>query len=234
MKCSGTCETQREAACALQPYSPAPCINRNLVGHLVQSQPSSPSREGGSASHSMPRAPWDGGSAACSALPLPGTLLPFPVLTVRDAKATPATGCFSWAERCVRSLGSTENPRSDGVVTRTREQQSSPAPFAVPLALSALLLFDFGLLGQVQICFQITLGYVAGKFSREAAITRNSSCLSMLHRTGGSSAAPDGAFPPLLHLCVCPDSHLVSAICGELILKRQRGEKNAAEMSFAF
>lgn len=69
MKCSGTCETQREAACALQPYSPAPCINRNLVGHLVQSQPSSPSREGGSASHSVPRTPWDGGGAACSALP---------------------------------------------------------------------------------------------------------------------------------------------------------------------
>lgn len=61
------------------------------------------------------------------------------------------------------------------------EEHSSPGH---ALALSVLSLFDFGLLGQVQICFQITAWSMAGKCSREAATTGSSSCLSMLHRTG--------------------------------------------------
>lgn len=130
--------------------------------------------------------------------------------------------------------------------------QGGSQPLALPLllanqlALSALLLFDFGLLRQVQICFQITLGYVAGEFSLEAAITRNSSCLSMLYRTGNlfcmhlTVAASRGAVPGLLrtsafqlgggtlgglHHFVLLDSHLASAICCRLILKKQRGQK---------
>lgn len=56
--------------------------------------------------------------------------------------------------------------------------------FTHQLALAALLLFDSDLPRQVQICPQITLGCMAGKFSWEAAITRRSFNLSMLYRTG--------------------------------------------------
>lgn len=72
------------------------------------------------------------------------------------------------------------------------------------LALPALLLFDSDLLWQVQICLQITLGRVAGKFSWEAAITRHSFCLSMLCRTRNlfcthlTVAASRDAVPSLL------------------------------------
>lgn len=147
----------------------------------------SPSAQAGSESHSVSRVPWDGAGIAFPLLPPPRDTTSPSSPDSQRCKGHVTTDCFSRAQRCVRSLGSTENPCSADVVIRT---------FPVPLALSARPLFDFGLLGQVQICFQITPGYVAGRFSQEAAITRNSSCLSMLHRTGGSSAAPDGAFPP--------------------------------------
>lgn len=132
---------------------------------------------------------------------------------------------------------------------------TSPLLFADQLALSALLLFDFGLLRQVQICFQITFGYVAGKFSLEAAITRNSSCLSMLYRTGNlfcmhlTAVVSRDAVPGLLrtsafqlgrgtlgclHHFALLDSHLASAICCKLILKKTKGRENAVKMSFAF
>lgn len=127
--------------------------------------------------------------------------------------------------------------------SRAEAYQGGSHPLALPLllanqlALSALLLFDFGLLRQVQICFQITLGYVAGKFSLEAAITRRSSCLSMLYRTGNlfcmqapallrtSAFQLAGGMLGGLHHFVLLDSHLASAICCKLILKKQRGEK---------
>lgn len=97
--------------------------------------------------------------------------------------------------RKVRSVcpSSTEDPCSDDLMKRTwwaaQKCTQGAQPHAQPLLLanqqpSVLLLFHSGLLRQVQICFQITLGYVAGKFSLEAATTRNSSCLSMLYRTG--------------------------------------------------
>lgn len=152
-----------------------------------------------------------------------------------DVKATSAMGCFSQQAkscvRCVRCMGcvrcmeSTQIPSSAGVVLRPQEQQRGTAPLPCPQLPQHCHCLILGRWDRCRSAPSPPPGDVAGKFPQEAATTRSSSCLSMPHRTRGSSAAPDGAFPPLLHLCVCLDTHLASAICGRPILKRQRGEK---------
>lgn len=93
---------------------------------------------------------------------------------------------------CSVCPSSTEDPGSDGLMKRiwwaTQKCTKGAQPHAQPVPLtnqqlSVLLLFHFGVLRQVQICFQNTLGYVAAKFSL-GAVTRSSSCLSMPYRTG--------------------------------------------------
>lgn len=78
---------------------------------FVQSLLFSLSREGGSASHSVPTVLWDGGGTVCPILPTPRdtTSLSSPD---RDAQATLAMGCSSQAERCVKCQGCTHNPCS--------------------------------------------------------------------------------------------------------------------------